>query len=68
MVHPDTDEPVRPNEEGEICVRTPRQRMLCYWGRPKETAETVMPDGFVRTGDVGKYNEKGEVIVSTFLT
>ncbi len=48
-------------EEGEICVRCPQQRMIGYWGRTKETEEAFTEDGYVRMGDVGWYNEKGEV-------
>jgi acyl-CoA synthetase (AMP-forming)/AMP-acid ligase II len=39
--------------EGEIFVRSPLV-MLGYWNRPKETAETVLPGRWLRTGDVGR--------------
>ncbi|PWL19226.1 long-chain fatty acid--CoA ligase [Falsochrobactrum shanghaiense] len=45
-------------EVGEICVRGP-QVMLGYWNRPEETARTLMPDGFFRTGDMGFMDERG---------
>ncbi|MBV2142419.1 long-chain-fatty-acid--CoA ligase [Falsochrobactrum sp. TDYN1] len=45
-------------EVGEICVRGP-QVMLGYWNRPDETARTLMPDGFFRTGDMGFMDERG---------
>ena len=45
-------------EAGELCVRGP-QVMVGYWQRPEETAEVMMPDGFLRTGDIAVMDEKG---------
>jgi fatty-acyl-CoA synthase len=39
--------------DGEIFVRTPYQ-MCGYFGEPELTAETLTPDGWVRTRDLGK--------------
>ena len=44
-------------EIGEICIRGP-QVMKGYWQRPEETAKTIV-DGWLRTGDMGKFDEKG---------
>jgi long-chain acyl-CoA synthetase len=38
-------------ETGELLVRGP-QCMKGYWQRPDETAKTVTPDGFIKTGDI----------------
>ncbi len=43
---------------GEICIRGP-QVMEGYWQRPAETAEVMMPGGWLKTGDVGRMDEKG---------
>jgi len=40
-------------EEGEVCIRSPLV-MLGYWSRPRETADTIAPGRWLRTGDVGR--------------
>ncbi|MBI5790069.1 MAG: long-chain-fatty-acid--CoA ligase [Rhodocyclales bacterium] len=47
-------------EAGELCVRGP-QVMMGYWNRPEETAKVIMPDGFLRTGDVAVIEASGFV-------
>lgn len=49
-------------EVGEICVRGP-QVMQGYWNRPEETAKVLSKDGWLRTGDMGRVDEKGYVYV-----
>lgn len=44
-------------EEGEIALRNPGC-MKGYWNKPDATASTLI-DGFVHTGDVGKFDEDG---------
>jgi long-chain acyl-CoA synthetase len=45
-------------EVGELCIRGP-QVMKGYWQRPEETAKSLTPDGWLRTGDMGKMDERG---------
>ena len=45
-------------ERGELCIRGP-QVMKGYYKRPEETANVMMPDGFLRTGDIVVMDEKG---------
>lgn len=47
-------------ESGEVCVRGP-QVMRGYWDRPEETGEVLLPDGWLRTGDIGYMDQKGYV-------
>ena len=51
---------VPPGEQGEICIKGP-QVMEGYWQRPKETAEVMLPGGWLRTGDVGRMDDDGYV-------
>ncbi|CAN7673231.1 long-chain-fatty-acid--CoA ligase [Trinickia sp. LjRoot230] len=48
---------VAPQQRGEIVFNTP-SRMLEYWKRPKETAETLS-DGWIFTGDAGYLDADG---------
>jgi long-chain acyl-CoA synthetase len=47
---------------GEICVRGP-QVMLGYYNRPDETAKVMLPEGWLRTGDIGRVDEAGYVYI-----
>ena len=47
---------------GEICLRGP-QVMRGYWQRPEETAKVMLPDGWLRTGDIGRIDARGFVFI-----
>ncbi len=51
-----------PGEIGEIEIRGPIV-MEGYWNRPEATAETIRPDGWLRTGDAGFMNPDGYFFV-----
>ena len=47
---------------GEICLRGP-QVMRGYWQRPEETEKVMLPEGWLRTGDIGRFDERGFVFI-----
>ncbi len=49
---------VAQGQPGELCVLGP-QVMKGYWQRPEETAKVIMPNGYLRTGDVAVMDEQG---------
>jgi long-chain acyl-CoA synthetase len=50
------------NSVGELCLRGP-QVMRGYWQRPDETAKVMLPDGWLRTGDIGRMDDLGYVYI-----
>lgn len=61
----DQEDPTRevaPGEQGELLIRGP-QVFAGYWGRPEETAEQLLEDGWLRTGDVVRVDETGFVVL-----
>ena len=50
-------ETVALGEEGELMVKGP-QVMLGYWRNEAETSEVII-DGWLRTGDIGKFDSSG---------
>ena len=49
-------------EAGELCIKGP-QVMAGYWNRPDETEKVMTADGFLRTGDIARVDERGFVYV-----
>jgi long-chain acyl-CoA synthetase len=37
--------------------------MRGYWNRPDETAKVMLPEGWLRTGDIGRIDELGFVFI-----
>ncbi|KAI8583088.1 hypothetical protein K450DRAFT_224168 [Umbelopsis ramanniana AG] len=61
---PDTDykSTNKPKPQGEVWVRGP-SITSGYWKRDDVTAETIMKDGWLRTGDVGELNKDGTLTI-----
>ncbi len=47
-----------PGETGELCIRGP-QVMKGYWNRPEETAQVLDGHGWLKTGDIARWDEQG---------
>jgi acyl-CoA synthetase (AMP-forming)/AMP-acid ligase II len=60
VVSLDNGEELPPGEIGELLVYGP-QVMKGYWNRPDATAETITPDGWLRTGDIASADADGFV-------
>ncbi len=70
-LHPNTEarlvavatmEDARDGEAGEIWVRGP-QVMKGYLGLPQETAAVLTADGWLKTGDIGRFDADGQLHV-----
>jgi long-chain acyl-CoA synthetase len=49
---------VAETERGELCVKGP-QVMRGYWQHPEETKKVFTADGWLRTGDIARMDDKG---------
>ncbi|MFF3438742.1 AMP-binding protein [Streptosporangium sp. NPDC002721] len=58
VVHPETLEDLGPGERGEVLIGGGHV-MAGYWRRPAETAATILPGGWLRTGDGGSFDADG---------
>ncbi|MET3807724.1 long-chain acyl-CoA synthetase [Nakamurella sp. UYEF19] len=58
VVDPSTLQDVPVGSRGEVLIRGGHV-MLGYWQNPEATAAAVMPDGWLRTGDGGSFDELG---------
>uniref|UniRef100_A0A1Q3FQ61 Putative acyl-coa synthetase n=2 Tax=Culex tarsalis TaxID=7177 RepID=A0A1Q3FQ61_CULTA len=51
------------NEEGEIQASYPH-RFIGYYGNEQETAHFFTPDGFIKTGDIGRFDDDGFLYIT----
>lgn len=51
------------NVSGELLVRTPSS-MIGYLNNPTETAKVLIENGWLRTGDVGYYDNNGDFYIT----
>lgn len=50
------------NGEGEVCIRN-ETTMAGYLNRPEATADAYTPDGWLRTGDIGRLRPDGNLVL-----
>jgi acyl-CoA synthetase (AMP-forming)/AMP-acid ligase II len=62
IVDPASGAALGPGQDGEVWIRGP-QVMKGYLNNPEATAETVDPEGWLRTGDIGHADEEGYLYV-----
>jgi long-chain acyl-CoA synthetase len=62
MICDEAGNPVPVGETGEICIKGP-QVMEGYWKQPQETADVMLPGGWLKTGDIGRMDERGYVFI-----
>ncbi len=54
----DPTQEVAQGERGELLIKGP-QVFIGYWNNPAETERTLLPDGWLRTGDIVTVDEDG---------
>ena len=62
MICDDDGNELAVGEVGEICIKGP-QVMEGYWQRPQETANVMLPGGWLKTGDIGRMDEAGYIFI-----
>ncbi len=60
---PVVDTEIRFEDDGELLARGP-QVFQGYWNRPDATAEALDADGWLHTGDVGRFDDEGFVHIT----
>jgi acyl-CoA synthetase (AMP-forming)/AMP-acid ligase II len=66
IVDPESGDELPSGEAGEIWVRS-NQRMIGYLNRPEATADTIIADDWVRTGDIGRLDADGYLYIEDRL-
>ncbi|KAH7537059.1 hypothetical protein FEM48_Zijuj03G0052000 [Ziziphus jujuba var. spinosa] len=62
IVDPETGKPLPPYKEGELWVKS-GTNMKEYLGKEEATAETIDPEGWLKTGDLCYFDENGYLYI-----
>ena len=63
IIDPQSGAPLPHGQDGEICLRSPSM-MSGYLKRPRETADCLDADGWLRSGDLGHADAEGRLTVT----
>ena len=63
VVDPQTGEPLAAGEVGEVWCRG-ETVMMGYYKNPQATRETITEEGWLRTGDLGRFDEQGYLSIT----
>lgn len=63
IVDLNTLEPLPVGQDGEVWIKGPNV-MRGYYGLIEETAKAITPDGFFRTGDIGRQDADGHLYIT----
>lgn len=55
--------PLGPNEDGEVCIKGPNV-MKGYFKQEDETAKVIDADGYLHTGDMGRFDDDGHLYIT----
>ncbi|XP_076248734.1 luciferin 4-monooxygenase [Calliopsis andreniformis] len=62
IIDPETQKTLGPNQTGELCAKTPTM-MTGYYKNPEATKSIIDKEGWIHSGDLAYYNEKGEIFI-----
>ena len=63
VVDPQTGQPLNAGEDGMIEIKGPNL-FKGYWRNPQKTAEDMRADGYFITGDLGRFDADGYLVIS----